>query len=85
MTYLYTKKKSPASEAKFLKLMKAFSLLVDLYEVNDLMICATSAMRESTNSIEIVEKVKKETNLNIEIIDGEREAEMINDSLSLFI
>ncbi len=79
------KKISPASEAKFLKLMKAFSLLIDLYEVDDLRICATSAMRESTNGMEIAKKVKKETNLSIEIIDGEREAEMINDSLSVFI
>lgn len=76
---------SPKSEAKFLKLMKAFSLLIDLYEVKDHMICATSAMRESTNGLEIVEKVKRETNLDIEIIDGEKEAEMINDSLTLFI
>lgn len=76
---------SPKSEAKFLKLMKAFSLLIDLYEVKDYMICATSAMRESTNGRTLVEKVKKETNLHIEIIDGEREAEMINDSLALFI
>ncbi|MDN5212103.1 phosphatase [Fulvivirgaceae bacterium BMA12] len=79
------KKISAVSEAKFLKLMKAFSLLIDLYEVDDLMICATSAMRESTNGPEIADKVKKETDLLIEIIDGEREAEMINDTLSMFI
>ena len=83
---VFTEQKiSPGSEAKFLKLMKAFSLLIDLYEVKDYMICATSAMRESTNGKAIVEKVKKGTNLCIEIIDGEREAEMINDSLALFI
>ena len=76
---------STKSEAKFLKLMKAFSLLIDLYEVQDYMICATSAMRESTNGQALAEKVKKETNLRIEIIDGEKEAEMINDSLTLFI
>ena len=76
---------SPASEAKFLKLMRAFSLLIDLYEVKDYMICATSAMREAANGGIIVEKVKNETDLLIEIIDGEREAEMINDSLELFI
>ena len=76
---------SPVNEVKFLKLMKAFSLLIDLYEVKDYMICATSAMRESTNGYVLAEKVKKETNLSIEIIDGEKEADMINDSLTLFI
>ena len=38
---------SDKSIGKFKKLMTAFKLLVDLYEVDDYMFCATSAMRES--------------------------------------
>ncbi len=30
---------------RFLKLMKAFKILLDLYEVDDYMACATSALR----------------------------------------
>ncbi len=65
--------------------MQAFKLLIDLYEVDDLMCCATSAMRESKNGRSIVNEVKKQTGLKIQIIDGNREAELINLALGKII
>lgn len=65
-------------EAKFIKLMHTFKMLIDLYEVDDSIICATSAMRESKNGKEIAKKVKDQFGLDINIIDGDREAEIIN-------
>ncbi|MFM8850898.1 MAG: hypothetical protein ACKOE5_10935 [Cytophagales bacterium] len=44
---------SKASTVKFKKLMNAFKLLLELYEVDDYMLCATSAMRESENGAQI--------------------------------
>ncbi|MDX5479463.1 MAG: phosphatase, partial [Cyclobacteriaceae bacterium] len=70
---------------KFIKLMKAFKLLIDLYEVDDYMVCATSAMRESSNGREIVEEVKEDIGLKINIIDGNQEAELINMALGTYI
>ena len=35
---------SEASQLKFIKLMEAFRLLIDLYEVDDYMACATSVL-----------------------------------------
>jgi exopolyphosphatase/guanosine-5'-triphosphate,3'-diphosphate pyrophosphatase len=70
---------SAKKEEKFLKLMTAFKLLFDLYEVDDYMICATSAMRESINGQEIAKRVLNELDLRIDIIDGETEAELINN------
>ncbi|TAH26687.1 MAG: phosphatase [Cytophagales bacterium] len=67
-----------ASETKFVKLMATFKMFLDLYEVDDYMFCATSAMRESVNGKQIAERVKKEVGVDIEIIDGDREAEIIN-------
>lgn len=61
--------------------MKAFKILIDLYEVDDYMACATSAMRESINGKDIVKEVKEEIGLKIQIIDGNKEAELINISL----
>mgnify|MGYP002277120808 CR=1 FL=1 len=72
---------SQASEEKFIKLMEAFKMLIDLYEVDDFYACATSAMRESENGLEIVKKVKQKHGLEINIIDGNLEAELINKSL----
>lgn len=66
------------SEAKFVKLMATFKMLLDLYEVDDYMFCATSAMRESENGKAIAKRVKDEVGISIDIIDGDREAEIIN-------
>ncbi|MBB6328013.1 exopolyphosphatase/guanosine-5'-triphosphate,3'-diphosphate pyrophosphatase [Algoriphagus iocasae] len=77
----HTQKISDLNRRKFIKLMKAFKILIDLYEVDDYMACATSAMRESMNGKDIVQEVKEEIGLKINIIDGNREAELINKSL----
>lgn len=70
---------------RFKKLMKAFKILIDLYEVNDLMACATSAMRESKNGMEIAREVEDELGLKIKVIDGNREAALINNAISIFL
>lgn len=65
--------------------MKAFKLLVELYEVTDYMFCATSAMRESENGSTLADEVKEELGITINIIDGNREAELINKAISSFL
>ncbi|MBN3582363.1 phosphatase [Algoriphagus aestuarii] len=77
----HSQKISDKNRRKFIKLMKAFKILIDLYEVDDYMACATSAMRESVNGKDIVQEVKEEIGLKIIIIDGNREAELIHKSL----
>lgn len=76
---------SEANKKKFIKLMQAFKLLVDLYEVEDYMVCATSAMREAENGEEIVKEVRDRLGLHIQIIDGDREADLINVALWNYI
>jgi exopolyphosphatase/guanosine-5'-triphosphate,3'-diphosphate pyrophosphatase len=68
----------PEKEAKFIKLMHTFKNLFELYEVNDYVICATSAMRESKNGRDIAFKVKELLGVEINIIDGDEEANLIN-------
>ena len=76
---------SDKSIDKFKKLMTAFKLLVDLYEVDDYMFCATSAMRESENGIALAQQVANELGVTIHIIDGNREAELINRAIHSFL
>ena len=76
---------SKGSILKFKKLMKTYKLLLELYEVDDYMFCATSAMRESENGPELVEQVKAELGIVIHIIDGQLEAEFINKAISSFL
>jgi len=69
---------SEHNKERFYKLMTAYKNLIDLYEVDDYYGCATSAMRESENGQSLADQVANGLNLSIEIIDGEKEADMIN-------
>lgn len=60
--------------------MKAYKHLLKVYEVKDYRACATSAMRDAKNSKEIIKKVKEETGITIEILSGDKEASMINQT-----
>lgn len=68
---------SQRNQKRMLHAIKSFYHLMQLHEVDDHMACATSAMRDSKNGKDLVEKVKAETGIEIEIIDGKREADII--------
>jgi exopolyphosphatase/guanosine-5'-triphosphate,3'-diphosphate pyrophosphatase len=68
---------SEKKAADLLKTMQAFKNLMDVYKVTDYMACATSAMREAKNGAEIVERVRTEANINLEIVHGQKEANII--------
>ena len=57
--------------------MKAFRQLMKIYDVTDYRACATSAMRDAKNGMELIKRIRKETGINIEIIDGQEEAKMV--------
>lgn len=57
--------------------LRGFSELIKAYGVVAHRAVATSAMRDASNGEEIIEKVKKETGLNVEIIDGKLEASLV--------
>lgn len=60
-----------------LKTMMAFRNLMDVYHVSQYLACATSAMREAVNGADIIKNVKKAANIDLEIIEGQREANII--------
>jgi len=62
---------------KLISTMHAFHHLINVHDVIDFRACATSAMRDAVNGREIVDIVRKRTGINIEIIDGKTEAEII--------
>ncbi|KAA3659147.1 MAG: exopolyphosphatase [Calditrichaeota bacterium] len=57
--------------------MVGFRYLMKGYPAIDYMACATSAMREAENSKEILRQVYEASGIEIEIISGMREAEII--------
>ncbi len=68
---------SPKRADNFIKTLKAFKLLIDVYEPVDFTACATAAMREASNGKEILNRIKKEAGLEVRLIDGLEEARII--------
>lgn len=66
---------------KFEKLMQAFKLLIDLYEVHAYSAVATSAMREANNAEQVKAHISEHVGLNIDIISGEDEARILNKAI----
>ena len=60
--------------------MKAFKQILKIYNVTDVKACATAAMREAENGKQIAEKIRKETKIKINIINGTEEARLIYDT-----
>lgn len=71
---------SPEKEAMIMNTLKAYRHLLDAYGVQYLKAAATSAMRDAANAERILQRVKDETNIDIEIITGEAEASLIYEN-----
>ena len=71
------KRISEEKAEKLILAMKSYRHLIDFYEVADYKACATSAMREAENAVEIVQRINNEAGIAIEIIDGKTEAQII--------
>ncbi|MBL7985735.1 MAG: exopolyphosphatase [Flavobacteriales bacterium] len=67
----------PAKRDYLIKSLKAFRLLTEVYGLSYMRCCATSAMREATNSDEILARVEMESGVHIEVINGKTEADLI--------
>jgi exopolyphosphatase/guanosine-5'-triphosphate,3'-diphosphate pyrophosphatase len=72
-----TKEISKKKMDLLLKAVKAFSLLLDIYNVDFYRACATSAMRDAKNSEKIIKLIKKETGISIDVITGNAESKLI--------
>jgi exopolyphosphatase/guanosine-5'-triphosphate,3'-diphosphate pyrophosphatase len=71
---------SKEREEMIMKTIRSYKLLADVYEVEHLKACATSAMRDAKNGSDIISKVKEETGIEIEIITGDAEASLIYEN-----
>lgn len=62
---------------KMVQTMSAFRLLLGVHDVVSYRACATSAMRNATNGEELAERISEEAGIDIEIIQGKKEADII--------
>ncbi|MFN4313489.1 MAG: exopolyphosphatase [Chitinophagaceae bacterium] len=65
---------------KIINTIKAYKLMMDVYDVKHLRACATSAMRDARNGASIIKKIKAETGIDIHIISGQEEASFIYEN-----
>jgi exopolyphosphatase/guanosine-5'-triphosphate,3'-diphosphate pyrophosphatase len=69
--------------SKLTKALNAFKLIMEINEVDFFRACATSAMREAENSLEIKKHIQLKTGVNLEIISGKEEADIIFSNFHL--
>ena len=62
---------------KFVNTMYGFNSLIQAYDPISFKACATEAMRQAKNGLDLVDRVKKETGINLNIITGKEEASII--------
>jgi exopolyphosphatase/guanosine-5'-triphosphate,3'-diphosphate pyrophosphatase len=77
---------TPEREKYLIETLKAFQLLIGVYQPVDFTACATAAIREADNKDEILEKAYRETGISLKVINGLEEAKIIskyNDVSSL--
>ena len=63
-----------------LSTMKAYKLLIDVYKPSHVKVLATAAMREAQNAEKLIQKIKEKTSLEIEVISGQEEANIIRST-----
>jgi exopolyphosphatase / guanosine-5'-triphosphate,3'-diphosphate pyrophosphatase len=57
--------------------LKGFKVIVDEYKVSKVIATGTSAVRSASNKEVFMERIKKDVDIDVEVIDGVREAELI--------
>jgi exopolyphosphatase/guanosine-5'-triphosphate,3'-diphosphate pyrophosphatase len=68
---------SQAKAEKLKQTVQAYKYLLEVFDVKHCEAVATSAMRDASNGKKLVEEIKKEVGLAIQIISGKEEAELL--------
>jgi exopolyphosphatase/guanosine-5'-triphosphate,3'-diphosphate pyrophosphatase len=71
---------SKQKQVMIMQTMKAYQHLLAVYEIKHVKACATSAMRDASNSQEIIKKIRTETGIDIMVITGDQEAAYIYEN-----
>ena len=78
---VFAHQKISAQKAEmFLHTMQAYSNLMKAYGVQMSRAFATSAMRDASNASEIIQSIKQATGIEIEVISGDMEADLVYEN-----
>ena len=68
---------APAAFLRGIEAIKSYQKIIEKYKVKKVVAIATSAIRSASNGAEFILKIKEESNINVKIISGDKEAELI--------
>ncbi len=71
---------SDEKKKKLVDTIKVYKQLTEIYQVEALKACATSAMRDATNGQSILKEIEKETGIQVNVISGQEEANVIYET-----
>ena len=71
---------SMEKQQMIMETMLSYKHLLNAYNVTELKACATSAMRDAKNAVEILTQIKEKTGIEIEVISGSSEASFIYEN-----
>ena len=71
---------SDEKKQKLIETIKAYKLLMNIYNVEAFKACATSAMRDASNGQKILDEIYAETGMKIDIITVHEEANIIYET-----
>jgi exopolyphosphatase/guanosine-5'-triphosphate,3'-diphosphate pyrophosphatase len=72
----------PVTQAELEKALKHFRDVCEKLSVNQICAVGTSALRDSTNSKRVIHRLKKQTGIDVKVIDGQREASLLHKAVS---
>ncbi len=65
---------------ELLKTMQVYKIAMEIHQVAHYRACATSAMRDAANGSQLIDMIKAHTGIDIEIISGSEEAQIIYEN-----
>lgn len=68
-----------------IKTFKAYNLIRDIYKPEGFDACATAALREAKNSELVLNTINQETGIDLRIIDGLEEANIVSKANNIYI
>lgn len=79
---VFTLGKVSNERARMMKhMLKAYRQIMKLNAVDDYRACATSAMRDASNGKKVLKKLREETGIKLEIIEGREEALLLCNNI----
>lgn len=72
---------TPEAIETVLTTLRRFALLIERADAQETVVCATAALRDAENREEVIARIAQETGLQVKVIDGHEEAELIFEAV----